>query len=118
MSNEFQEGNVSFLDFPGAASTAPATPASIATFPPPGGSARLSPAPAARAADNGELIGESPEMIEVAAQLRRVAPSQATVMLVGESGTGKELAAQFLHMHSPRSRTQSRTRSVEYFKQR
>jgi transcriptional regulator with PAS, ATPase and Fis domain len=42
-------------------------------------------------------------MKEVAAQLRRVASSQATVMLVGESGTGKELAAQFLHAHSSRS---------------
>ena len=43
-------------------------------------------------------------MTQVAAQLRRVASTQATVMLVGESGTGKELAAQFLHAHSARYR--------------
>ena len=42
-------------------------------------------------------------MTQVAAQLKRVAATQATVMLVGESGTGKELAAQFLHAHSARS---------------
>jgi len=102
MSNELQEGNVSFIDFSDAASNARASPASIATYPLPAGSSRARVAPAARATNN-ELIGESPEIIEVATQLRRVAPSQATVMLVGESGTGKELAAQFLHAHSPRS---------------
>ena len=104
MSNEFQEGNVSFIDFSDAASGGRASPALIATFPLPAGSSRVRAANAARATDNGELIGESPEMVEVAAQLRRVAPSQATVMLVGESGTGKELAAQFLHAHSPRAK--------------
>ena len=103
MSNEIQEGNVSFIDFPGAASTPSSTSASSATFPLPAGSPRARTVQAAKAADNGALIGESPEMIEVASQLRRVASSQATVMLVGESGTGKELAAQFLHAHSPRS---------------
>jgi DNA-binding NtrC family response regulator len=103
MSNEFQEGNVSFIDFPGAVSTASATPATIATFPLPSGSPRARGAPAARSGERDELIGESAEMLQVKAQLRRVAPSQVTVMLVGESGTGKELAAQFLHDHSPRA---------------
>ena len=107
MSNEFQEGNISFVDFStaasAAASTASSAPASIAKFPLPEGSPRPRTAHSTKSADNGELIGESPEMIEVAAQLRRVASSQATVMLVGESGTGKELAAQFLHAHSPRA---------------
>ena len=103
MSNDFQEGNVTVIDFPGTASSSRAMSASIATFAPPAGSTRVRAALAAKSAANGELIGESPEMIEVAAQLRRVAASQATVMLVGESGTGKELAAQFLHAHSPRA---------------
>ena len=103
MTNEFQEGNVSFIHFPGATSTAHATPAAIATFPLPTGSPRARSGAAAKAGDNGVLIGESPEMIQVAAQLRRVASSPATVMLVGESGTGKELAAQFLHEHSARA---------------
>src|SRR6185369_5781394 len=43
------------------------------------------------------------EIQEVAACLRRIAPSQAAVMLVGESGTGKEVAARLLHTHSLRS---------------
>jgi DNA-binding NtrC family response regulator len=103
MSDERQEGNVSFIEFSDAAANARASPALIATFPHPAGSSRVRAAQAAKAIDSGELIGESPEMIDVAEQLRRVAPSQATVMLVGESGTGKELAAQFLHARSPRS---------------
>src|SRR5215471_9199299 len=103
MSNELQECNVSFIDFSDAASSARASPAVIATYPLPAGPSRARVAPTAKGNDNSDLIGESPEMIEVSSQLRRVAPSQATVMLVGESGTGKELAAQFLHAHSPRS---------------
>jgi len=103
MSDELQERNVSFIDFSDVASSPRPSPAVIATFPLPAGSSRVRAANTAQATDNGELIGESPEMIEVAEQLRRVAPSQATVMLVGESGTGKELAAQFLHAHSPRA---------------
>jgi len=104
MTNEFQEGNVSFIHFPGVASTAHAAPTTIATFPHPAGSARGRGGPAAKAARNGELIGESPEMTQVAAQLRRVATTQATVMLVGESGTGKELAANAIHDLSERRR--------------
>jgi DNA-binding NtrC family response regulator len=107
MSNELQDGRVSFIDFATAtsigASPASTVPASIATFPLPEGSPRARAPHPTTSTDNGDLIGESPEMIEAAAQLRRVAPSQATVMLVGESGTGKELAAQFLHAHSLRA---------------
>jgi DNA-binding NtrC family response regulator len=103
MSDELQEANVSFIDFSDVASNPRASPALIATFPLPAGSSRVRSSQAGKATDSGALIGESPEMIEVASQLRRVATSQATVMLVGESGTGKELAAEFLHAHSPRS---------------
>lgn len=53
--------------------------------------------------DTGQLIGNSREIVEVAAELRRIARSQATVMLVGESGTGKEIAAELLHAQSIRS---------------
>ncbi len=42
-------------------------------------------------------------MQEVQHLLEVVAPSDATVLLLGETGTGKELAAQALHLNSPRS---------------
>src|SRR5262249_31220181 len=53
--------------------------------------------------DTAALLGESSEMVDVSAHLRRIAVSQSTVMLVGESGTGKELAAQLLHACSARA---------------
>ncbi len=45
----------------------------------------------------GSMLGNSPAMQRLYAQMMRVAPTEATVLLVGESGTGKELAAQTLH---------------------
>jgi transcriptional regulator with GAF, ATPase, and Fis domain len=50
----------------------------------------------------GGLVGESIVMRALFAQLRRVAPTDATVLLVGESGTGKDLAAEALVEASPR----------------
>ena len=49
------------------------------------------------------LIGSSPAMQEVYAMTRRVAASNASVLLVGETGTGKELIAKAIHELSPRS---------------
>ncbi|MEJ7600057.1 MAG: sigma 54-interacting transcriptional regulator [Kofleriaceae bacterium] len=51
----------------------------------------------------GLLVGRSPEMRQVFAQLAAVAPSPATVLLFGETGTGKELAAESIHAASPRA---------------
>ncbi|HET9481234.1 MAG TPA: sigma-54 dependent transcriptional regulator, partial [Candidatus Polarisedimenticolia bacterium] len=48
------------------------------------------------------IVGESPVMAALVAQVRRVAPTGATVLLQGESGTGKELFARALHDLSPR----------------
>ncbi len=42
-------------------------------------------------------IGDSPQMCEVNRLIRRVAPTDATVLLTGESGTGKELIASEIH---------------------
>ncbi|HEX6063050.1 MAG TPA: sigma-54 dependent transcriptional regulator [Longimicrobiales bacterium] len=52
----------------------------------------------------GELIGGAPAMREVYRIIERVAPTDATVLILGESGTGKELAARALHNHSKRSK--------------
>jgi len=49
------------------------------------------------------IIGESGQMLEVTSLVRRVAPSEATVLIRGESGTGKELIAQAIHYASPRA---------------
>lgn len=56
-----------------------------------------------RAADPLGLIGRSPPMQRLGADLRRIAPSPLSVLLSGESGTGKELAARALHRLSGRA---------------
>ncbi len=45
----------------------------------------------------GQMLGNSPVMQALYDQVSRVAPTEATVLLIGESGTGKELAAQTIH---------------------
>ena len=54
------------------------------------------------AARYGELVGDSPCMLEVFRWLDRVARSDSTVMIYGESGTGKELVARAIHAGSKR----------------
>ena len=39
------------------------------------------------------MLGDSPQMQDIFNRIRRVAPTQATVLIEGESGTGKELVA-------------------------
>jgi two-component system response regulator HydG len=48
------------------------------------------------------IIGNSPPMQELIDRLRRIAPTDATVLIQGETGTGKELVAQAIHQNSPR----------------
>lgn len=48
------------------------------------------------------LLGRSKPMQAVFEQIRAVAASEATVLLMGESGTGKELVARAIHWNSPR----------------
>lgn len=48
------------------------------------------------------ILGRSPEMERLFEQMRLVAPTRSTVLIVGESGTGKELVANALHRASPR----------------
>ena len=51
----------------------------------------------------GRLIGTDGAMAEVVETLRRVASTEATLLVLGESGTGKELAANAVHENSPRN---------------
>ena len=45
----------------------------------------------------GHLVGRSPAMQAVYDKVARVAPTEATVLLLGESGTGKEVVARTIH---------------------
>jgi two-component system NtrC family response regulator len=49
------------------------------------------------------IISRDPGMLKVCRNIEKVAPADATVMLLGESGTGKELLARALHQLSPRA---------------
>ncbi|MBI2963187.1 MAG: sigma 54-interacting transcriptional regulator [Deltaproteobacteria bacterium] len=58
------------------------------------------PAPRPRASDVPEIIGflgRSPRILQIVELIRKIAPTDSTVLITGESGTGKELAAQAIH---------------------
>ena len=48
------------------------------------------------------VIGSSPQMLAMIERMKRIAPTDATVLIQGETGTGKELVAQAIHQNSPR----------------
>ena len=49
-----------------------------------------------------QIIGNSPVLESVFADVERVAPTDSTVLVLGETGTGKELIARAIHNISPR----------------
>jgi DNA-binding NtrC family response regulator len=49
------------------------------------------------------ILGHSPLIAEAIAMARKVAPTEATVLLLGETGTGKEVFAQAIHFASKRA---------------
>jgi two-component system response regulator AtoC len=49
------------------------------------------------------IVGRSPQMLQVYKTIARVAESRSTVLITGESGTGKELVARAIHFNSPRA---------------
>jgi DNA-binding NtrC family response regulator len=50
-----------------------------------------------------DLIAGDPKMVRALEFVRKVAPTQATVLITGESGTGKEVVARCIHRNSQRS---------------
>jgi len=53
--------------------------------------------------DKIRILGLAPSFRGAIARARKVAPTDASVLLTGESGAGKELFAQFIHHHSRRA---------------
>ena len=49
------------------------------------------------------ILTRDPQMLKLCRSVEKLAPSDATVLLLGESGTGKELLARALHDSSPRA---------------
>ena len=49
-----------------------------------------------------QIIGESPIMNDVFILMRKVIPTDTTVLILGETGTGKELVARAIHTNGPR----------------
>lgn len=49
-----------------------------------------------------EMVGSSETMQDIHQRITKIAPTDATVLILGESGTGKELVAQALHVRSQR----------------
>ena len=50
-----------------------------------------------------QLVGRSPVMLALQAEIHRVAQSEAKILITGESGVGKELVAMSIHAQSPRA---------------
>ena len=50
-----------------------------------------------------EIVGSSPSLQKVLAEIDKVAKTDSTVLVTGETGTGKELIAHAIHRRSPRS---------------
>jgi len=51
----------------------------------------------------GEIIGRSKAMLEIFDMIRKIAKTEANVIIYGESGTGKELVARSIHANSLRA---------------
>ena len=62
-----------------------------------------SPSSGSEKAASGEMIGQSRAVKQIIKQIKIVAPTDATVLILGETGTGKELVARELHRCSRRN---------------
>jgi len=59
--------------------------------------------PAEEIDEPGLLLGNSPQILKLRNQTRKLARSQAPVFISGESGSGKELVARMIHLQGPRA---------------
>jgi two-component system response regulator HydG len=53
--------------------------------------------------NSNELIGTSEPMLEIFHKIRKVAPTDANILILGENGTGKDLIAGAIHQQSRRA---------------
>ncbi len=53
--------------------------------------------------DRCGIIGENPALLDMLATVRRIAPTEAPVLILGENGTGKEMVANAIHANSLRA---------------
>jgi len=90
------QNSAAAMAFPTSKSVVPIRRAAAAIAPQPDGQ-EVKEAPT-----SGEMIGQSPGLRLVLEQIERVAPTEATVLILGESGTGKELVAAAIHERSAR----------------
>jgi DNA-binding NtrC family response regulator len=70
--------------------------------PEPRGAPDFAAAEAWRARHAPQFLGRAPRLLEVFEVLRRVAPTDCSVLVSGETGTGKELVARAIHAASGR----------------
>jgi PAS domain S-box-containing protein len=56
--------------------------------------------------NSDEIIGDSHAMLRILKDVRKVAPTDTTVLILGETGTGKELIARSIHSSSRRAQKQ------------
>ena len=54
--------------------------------------------------DRSHIIGKSKALMDVLDTIKRIAQTNASVLITGESGTGKELIAEAVHLNSPRAK--------------
>ena len=56
--------------------------------------------------DFNNIVGENSTILDIFERIKKVAPTDTTILITGESGTGKELFAGAIHTHSPRAAKQ------------